>query len=87
MKDPVTELTICLGSSCFARGNKDHVNEIKEFIKENHLDQKVRYSGTRCFGKCEHGPFVKIGEQFTDASKPTQVQATILKEIASNKKQ
>lgn len=57
-----TEIIICLGSSCFARGNKQTVNIISEYIKQNKLENKVYYHGNHCFGKCDKGPFVKIGD-------------------------
>ena len=37
----VTEMQICLGSSCFSRGNKDVAVFIKEYLKKHHLEDKV----------------------------------------------
>ena len=53
------ELVICLGSSCFARGNKSLVRKIDEYLKVNRLKDKVYYHGGHCFGKCENGPVIK----------------------------
>jgi NADH:ubiquinone oxidoreductase subunit E len=58
----VTELVICLGSSCFARGNKKILETIQQYIKDNQLDGKVKFRGNHCFGKCNKGPVLKIGE-------------------------
>jgi NADH:ubiquinone oxidoreductase subunit E len=55
-------LHICLGSSCFSRGNKDLVAFIKEYLKKNHLEDKVVFKGARCMGNCSKGPNMKIGE-------------------------
>lgn len=55
-------LHICLGSSCFSRGNKDVVAFIKEYLKKNHLEDKVIFKGARCMGNCSKGPNMKIGE-------------------------
>ena len=55
-------LHICLGSSCFSRGNKDVVAFIKEYLKKNHLEDKVVFKGARCMGNCSKGPNMKIGE-------------------------
>lgn len=57
------EIVICLGSSCFARGNKQIVQVIQEYLKINKLENSVYYHGNHCFGKCDKGPFVKIGEK------------------------
>lgn len=57
------EITICLGSSCFSRGNKETLRVIDEFLKENKLKQYVNFRGNHCFGLCEEGPVLKINEQ------------------------
>jgi NADH:ubiquinone oxidoreductase subunit E len=57
------EIVICLGSSCFARGNKMIVKEIKRFLDENGLSHKVVFRGEHCFGNCENGPGLAIGEK------------------------
>jgi len=58
----VKVIHICLGSSCFSRGNKDVVAYIKEYLKKNHLEDKVVFKGARCMGNCSKGPNMKIGE-------------------------
>jgi NADH:ubiquinone oxidoreductase subunit E len=50
------EMQICLGSSCFSRGNKDVVMFIKEYIRINHLEDRVIFKGARCMGRCSNGP-------------------------------
>lgn len=59
-----TEIVICLGSSCFARGNKKIVNIIKGFISENNLSEIVYFHGAHCFGDCHQGPTIKINDKF-----------------------
>lgn len=56
------EITICLGSSCFARGNKEIVNLIKLYLHENKLEDMVYFHGAHCFGNCAEGPVIKINE-------------------------
>lgn len=58
----IKELTICLGSSCFARGNKKTLCIIQDYIKEHKLEGKVKFKGNHCFGKCIMGPVLKVGE-------------------------
>ncbi len=57
------EITICLGSSCFARGNKKTVQAIEAYIREHNLHDEVFFHGGHCFGECENGPIVKINGQ------------------------
>lgn len=59
------EMHICLGSSCFSRGNKDVVTFIKDYLRINHLEDKVIFRGARCMGLCSNGPNLMInGESF-----------------------
>ncbi len=59
-------IEICLGSSCFSRGNKVVVQVIRDYLKKNHLDDKVVLRGARCMNRCSDGPFVIInGKTFT----------------------
>jgi NADH:ubiquinone oxidoreductase subunit E len=58
-----TEITICLGSSCFSRGNKSLTHIINNYLHENNLEDKVIFKGARCFGTCENGPMIKINDK------------------------
>ncbi len=53
-------IEICLGSSCFSRGNRDVVQVIKDYLRKNHLDDKVILKGARCMNQCNEGPFIII---------------------------
>ncbi|MGM0612167.1 MAG: (2Fe-2S) ferredoxin domain-containing protein [Bacteroidota bacterium] len=57
------EITICLGSSCFSRGNKNTLRVIDDFLKSNDLKKYVQFRGNHCFGLCEKGPILKINDQ------------------------
>jgi NADH:ubiquinone oxidoreductase subunit E len=54
------EMQICLGSSCFSRGNKDVVMFVKEYLRKNHLEDSVAFRGSRCLGRCSNGPNLVI---------------------------
>lgn len=57
MEDKI-DLQICLGSSCFSRGNKKIVKLVEEYIKLNELANRVYFHGGHCFSKCEKGPTI-----------------------------
>lgn len=57
-----SEITICMGSSCFSRGNKAMLQLIRDFLKENGLEDQVVFKGTHCMGQCESGPVLKIND-------------------------
>ena len=55
------EIIICLGSSCFSRGNKNLLKIIQRFVTHHGLTEKVFFRGDHCFGECSEGPNIKIG--------------------------
>ncbi|PLX24940.1 MAG: electron transport complex protein RnfG [Salinivirgaceae bacterium] len=57
------EITICLGSSCFARGNKKTLQVIQKFIQDHNLEQHVFFHGGHCFGHCEKAPILRINKR------------------------
>jgi NADH:ubiquinone oxidoreductase subunit E len=54
------EISICMGSSCFSRGNNKNLEVIEKFIKENGLEAEIKISGNRCQGFCSEGPNITI---------------------------
>lgn len=58
--DSRIQITICLGSSCFSRGNRDVVSAIQDYISNNKLDNKVHLKGGHCLGKCSLGPIMSV---------------------------
>ena len=54
------EIVICLGSSCFARGNKNLLKMVQRYIQVNGLSDKVYFRGDHCFDNCSIGPNLKI---------------------------
>lgn len=56
------EITICLGSSCFSRGNRKIVHAIEGFLASHNLKEKVFFHGAHCFSNCANGPIMKMNE-------------------------
>ena len=73
---------ICLGSSCFSRGNKDVVMYIKEYLKKNHLDDKVVFRGERCMGHCSNGPNLIINGQIVENVTLQEIEFILDREFA-----
>jgi len=57
------QIKICMGSSCFSRGNNKNVEIIEKFIQENNLSAKVDLVGTLCRNKCSKGPVIIINNK------------------------
>jgi NADH:ubiquinone oxidoreductase subunit E len=52
----VVEITICMGSSCFSRGNNRTLAVLKDYIERNNLGERVSLKGSLCEGRCKQGP-------------------------------
>ena len=56
----VHNIKVCMGSSCFARGNLKNLDYIENFIKENNLDADIDLFGAHCQEKCDVGPNIYV---------------------------
>jgi NADH:ubiquinone oxidoreductase subunit E len=76
------EMQICMGSSCFSRGNKDVVNFIREYLRKNHLDDKVIFKGARCMGLCSNGPNLNINGVTIEGVTISRIESILEKELS-----
>lgn len=53
-------ITVCMGSACFARGNQQNLTFLESYIQEHGLEADINLAGTRCENKCAKGPVVII---------------------------
>lgn len=75
------EIKVCMGSSCFARGNADNLEHIENYIKGNKLEVKLDLIGAHCQNKCESGPHIIV-----DGSIYNEVDINKLEQILKNLK-
>ena len=54
------EIKICLGSSCFSRGNRILLQEINGYIESHQVKDRVFFHGAHCFGDCNDGPKIEV---------------------------
>lgn len=60
------QIIICLGSSCFARGNRESLKFIEKYIKEHKLTDNVDFRGKLCSGNCGKGPILFIDKEMLE---------------------
>ena len=58
------EIVVCLGSSCFARGNSENLAIIDKHVQNLGMKVSVRLTGKLCQEECKLGPNVTIGGEF-----------------------
>lgn len=75
------KITVCMGSSCFSRGNAVNADLIRQFVASHNLEDKIRVEGCLCEGKCKQGPNVTInGKSFSQVS-PEGLEDLLKKEL------
>lgn len=55
---------------------------IREYIKKNHLDDKVIFKGSRCMGSCSNGPNLSINGEIIEKVTVSKIEAILEKEFA-----
>ncbi len=66
-------IVICMGSSCFSRGNKKALGIIKQYLQDRSIDTEIAFRGAHCFGICENGPVLVINDTQFTAVQPDEV--------------
>lgn len=80
MAEKIT-VELCMGSSCFARGNSEVLQAIENYMSENDLADRVELVGHLCLGKCKGGPNIKIDGTDYSGLGPDEAVAIIAKAL------
>jgi NADH:ubiquinone oxidoreductase subunit E len=67
---PAANIAICMGSSCFSRGNNRNLEVVQEYLKTQKLPPTVELIGHLCEGHCNSGPNVTINGKLYHAVDP-----------------
>jgi NADH:ubiquinone oxidoreductase subunit E len=78
------QVTICLGSSCFSRKNRDVVDALQEFLTNRHLNNIVSLKGGHCFEKCSQGPIMIVDDQIFTQITPQKAVAIVESFVINN---
>ncbi len=79
-------IIICMGSSCFSRGNTEIANSIKNFIKNHKLEVSVCIKGCLCQGKCKKGPNIIINNKMFSQISLGSIEKILIQELNINDK-
>ena len=80
MAEKIT-VELCMGSSCFARGNSEVLQAIENYMSENDLDGRIELVGHLCLGRCKDGPNIKIDGTDYSGLTPDEAVAIIAKAL------
>ncbi len=71
-------IRVCMGSSCFARGNAENLAYIEKFIENIDLEAQIELIGHRCGNNCSAGPHIMIGEKSYKNTDITRLEKALL---------
>ena len=63
-------IEICMGSSCYSRGNSRALEIAENYIQANNLEGIIKLSGKLCLGNCSDGPNIIINENLHKNCEP-----------------
>ncbi|HOU85617.1 MAG TPA: (2Fe-2S) ferredoxin domain-containing protein [Spirochaetota bacterium] len=73
--DIKTVISVCMGSSCFSRGNNESIELIKKYISDYNLSERVILKGNLCHANCSLGPNMSIGDNMYQGILPENIYA------------
>lgn len=59
----MTVIKICMGSSCYVRGNDKMLTFVEEYIKSHQKDAGIQLVGCRCSNMCQDGPNIYVDDK------------------------
>ena len=81
------KINICMGSSCFARGNEDNLRLIEDYIREHDLVDRIDLSGRCCARQCAIGPNISIDGVIYNQIEKEQLLKLLNEKIQQNPKE
>jgi NADH:ubiquinone oxidoreductase subunit E len=71
------DIRICLGSSCFSRGNGGNLGVIRDYLDARGLAARVSITGHLCEDQCSQGPNLIVNGTMHHAVDAAQVRALL----------
>jgi NADH:ubiquinone oxidoreductase subunit E len=78
-------IRICLGSSCYTRGNSENLLIIKDFVANTGIDCDIDFRGHLCSEKCNRGPVIEIGTKVYEEVSPSSLMKILANTLMPNK--
>ncbi len=80
----VVNVTICMGSSCFSRGNSRNIEVLRRCVEEAGGSAVIETRGHLCENMCKSGPNLIIDGTVYQNVQPTAVAGLLRHHIAAN---
>lgn len=58
---------------------------IRDYLKKNHLEDRIIFKGARCMGLCSNGPNLRINEKIIESVTLSVIEEILEKEFGNIK--
>jgi NADH:ubiquinone oxidoreductase subunit E len=72
-KSQPLQITVCMGSSCFSRGNNTNLEIIQRYLADRRAPATVELAGHLCKGHCNAGPNITVNGRMFHETDPVGV--------------
>ena len=76
--DSAADVVVCLGSSCFARGNSQNLVTIEAYLSNHGMQNSVRVKGCLCQDECKRGPNLVVRGEHMHEINPARLREILL---------
>lgn len=84
MSEQPKTIAICMGSSCYARGNARNADAIQLWLDRNQKHIQIELTGTLCEGLCREGPNLRIGDTLYSGVDPAAIMEILKHEFGGD---
>ena len=76
--DNTADVIVCLGSSCFARGNSQNLAVVEEYLLNHGKQNSVRVTGCLCQDECKRGPNLTVHGEHLHEMNPVKLREILM---------
>ncbi len=75
-------IRICLGSSCYTRGNAENLKIIQQYVEgKKEIAASLDFRGHLCTENCSRGPVITINDETFEEVQPFQVEKILMEKL------
>jgi NADH:ubiquinone oxidoreductase subunit E len=71
-------VVVCLGSSCFARGNSQNLAVVEAYLLNHGMQNSIRVTGCLCQDECKRGPNLIVRGEHLHEMNPARLREILL---------
>jgi NADH:ubiquinone oxidoreductase subunit E len=86
MNESPVKIEICMGSSCFSRGNPENLRAIRDHLASAGLAASVVVTGHLCEEQCSEGPNLRINGRIFRSVTPASIAALLDSELKGDQR-